>query len=453
MLKIADNEVIQTLKNSILADGFDMVLDLEKSRGARIYDAKNRRTLIDFFSFFASNPLGFNHPRMQDKAFEQKLLTYARTKVSNSDIYTVGYAEFVASFHKNCAPMFDRLFFIEGGALGVENALKTAQDWKVRKNLKAGKGEKGTQSLHFKDAFHGRTGYTMSLTNTVPEKVMYFPKFDWPRVSNPKQSFPITAESIREVEAAEAQTCEEIKKAFEARPDEICAIIIETIQGEGGDNFFRKEFLQKLRGFADQYDALLIFDEIQTGMGLTGKFWAWEHFGVQPDLMSFGKKVQSCGFAARLNRLNEVDNVFKVASRINSTWGGNIVDMVRTTQIIDIILEESLLQNATTMGKKMLTSLQAIADSDERMTNVRGLGLWMAFDLPNKEARNLFIKECFKNGLVILACGDHSVRIRPVLDLKETDAEEGLAILKKTLQSLPVNQSSQGGRSYEARAN
>lgn len=438
MLKVADSQVFEVLEKSILADGFDMVLDMEKSRGARIYDAKNKRTLIDFFSFFASNPLGFNHPRMMDKDFEKRLLTYGRAKVSNSDIYTTAYAEFVQSFHKNCAPSFDKLFFIEGGALGVENAIKTAQDWKVRKNLAKGRGEKGGQVLHFKEAFHGRTGYTLSLTNTVPDKIMYFPKFDWPRVTNPKQTFPMTPENIRKTESLEAQAVSEIKQAFETRPDEICAIIIETIQGEGGDNFFRPEFFKKLRELSNQYEALLIFDEVQTGMGLTGKFWAWEHFGVQPDLMSFGKKVQVCGFAAKMDRLNEVDNVFKIPSRINSTWGGNLVDMVRTTQVIDIIQEEGLLQNATTMGGKILKELQEVAQKDDRMTNVRGLGLWMAFDLPDKEFRNAFVDKAFENGLVILTCGTKSVRVRPVLDLKDSEAVEGLEILRKTLTEMQM---------------
>lgn len=436
MIRVADTQVIDILKKSILADGFDMVLDLEKSQGSRIYDAKNKRTLVDFFSFFASNPLGFNHPRMHEKEFEQKLLTYTRTKVSNSDIYTAGYAEFVQSFHKICAPMFDRFFFIEGGGLGVENALKTAQDWKVRMNLKAGKGEKGTQVMHFKEAFHGRTGYTMSLTNTVPDKVMYFPKFDWPRITNPKQTFPVTPESTRQVEALEAQAIQEMKTAFETRPDEICAIIIETIQGEGGDNIFRTEFLKKLREMADKYEALLIFDEVQAGMGITGKFWAWEHFGVQPDLMAFGKKVQVCGFAAKMNRLDAVDNVFKIPSRINSTWGGNLADMVRTTQVIQIIQDEKLLDNAKNLGAKMLAELQALSKKDERLSNARGIGLWMAFDLPDKETRNAFIDKAFDNGLVILPCGNRSVRIRPVLDMKESEANEGLEILAKTLSGM-----------------
>ncbi len=432
MVSIGPKKVFDVLNKSILVDGYDFVLDFEKSKGARIYDAKNKRTFIDFFSFFASNPIGFNHPRMNEKSFEQKLLQCAKVKVSNSDVYTTAYAEFVNKFHTHITPMFDRLFFIDGGALGVENAIKTAQDWKVRKNIASGKGEKGTQVLHFKEAFHGRSGYTLSLTNTVPDKILYFPKFDWPRVTNPKLSFPLTAQSLAQTIALEKQSVAEIEDAFKNRPDEICAIIIETIQGEGGDNFFRAEFLQKLRDLCDTHDALLIFDEVQTGMGLTGKFWAFQHYKVTPDLISFGKKVQVCGMAARLNRLKEVDNVFKVPSRINSTFGGNLVDMVRTSQFIDIILEENLLKHVTKLGNQIKAELEAMSEKFEMITNVRGLGLWLAFDLPTPEIRSELIERCWKNGLIVLSCGKQSIRIRPVLNLQESEADEGLEIFHRS---------------------
>ena len=438
-------EVPEILKKSILVDGYDMVLDLAKSKGAHLYDAKSKKTYVDFFSFFASNPIGFNHPKMSEPDFEKKLLEVAKIKVSNSDVYTTAYAEFVSLFHEKIAHRFDRLFFIEGGALGVENAVKVAQDWKVRKNIAAGHikttatepfQQKGTQVIHFKEAFHGRTGYTMSLTNTVPEKILHFPKFDWPRITNPKMVFPMTPKALEAVEASEKKAVQEIKQAFETRPNEICAILIETIQGEGGDNFFRKEFLKSLRDLCDTYDALLIFDEVQTGLGITGKTWAFEHFDVMPDLISFGKKVQVCGCAARLEKINQVDNVFKVPSRINSTWGGNLTDMVRSTRFIEIILEEKLFENAARLGAKMLKELEKISAKDERLSNVRGLGFWMAFDLPDKTARDQLIDICWNNGLIVLPCGTKSIRIRPVLDLKDAEAEEGLSIIEKSAKEL-----------------
>lgn len=429
-------EVFPTLGKSILTDAFRVVMDLEKSHGAAFIDARSGEEYIDFFSFFASNPIGFNHPRLSEPDFERKLLRVAKIKVSNSDVYTEELAEFISYFHQNFASGFDKLFFIEGGALGVENALKAAQDWKTQKNMAKGLSFEGGEILHFKKAFHGRTGYTLSLTNTVADKTKYFPKFDWPRVTHPSLSFPETPESQAKVESLEKQSLQEIQKAFESRKDRIAAILIEPIQGEGGDNFVRKEFLQKLKEICLENEALLIFDEVQTGLGITGKVWAYEHYGVKPDLMAFGKKVQVGGCAADLSRLKEVEHVFKVSSRINSTWGGNLADMTRSLQFMKIIKEENLLQHVSSLGEKMLEHLKDFAKKDERMSNVRGLGFWMAFDLPSPELRDQLLKKCWENRLMILPCGTHSIRLRPVLNLSSKEADEGLSRIEKSFQQI-----------------
>lgn len=439
MTKIAASEVFPILEKWILADGFDIVMDYKKSKGARIYDSKNERSFLDLFSFFASNPVGFNHPMMSDPDFERELLEGAKIKASNSDIYTTYLASFVDYFHQNFTAQFDKLFFIEGGALAVENCMKAAQDWKTRKNIKAGKSVEGGEIIHFRWAFHGRTGYTLSVTNTDPKKTKYFPKFDWPRVTTPKLKFPITDEEITRVKEKEDKAVQEIEQAFLERKDRIAAILIEPIQGEGGDNFFRKEFLQKLKDLCLEHEALLIFDEVQTGLGITGKAWAHEHYGVKPDLMAFGKKVQVCGVAADMKRLDEVDNVFRVSSRINSTWGGNLVDMIRSRQFMKIIKEQDLMKNAEVLGKKILSDLLSISKEDDRVSNVRGLGFWIAFDLPTTPLRDEFQKICFENGLMILPCGWNSMRLRPVLDLSPEEANEGLDLIKKGLQDLPRN--------------
>ncbi|TVQ77628.1 MAG: L-lysine 6-transaminase [Bradymonadales bacterium] len=436
MAKTEANSVFDRLSKSILTDAFRVVMDLEKSRGAVFIDARTGEDYIDFFSFFASNPIGFNHPRLSEPEFEKDLLRVAKIKVSNSDVYTTDLADFISYFHEHFASQFDKLFFIEGGGLGVENALKAAQDWKAQKNLAAGHKTEGGQVLHFKKAFHGRTGYTLSLTNTVPDKTRYFPKFDWPRVTHPSLNFPTTPESLEDVKKREALSIEEIKRAFQDRPHEICAIIIEPIQGEGGDNFVRKEFLQELKRLSLENDALLVFDEVQTGLGITGKVWAYEHFGVKPDLLAFGKKVQVGGCAADLSRLNEVEHVFKVSSRINSTWGGNLTDMLRSLQFMKIIREENLLEHVRKLGEEMLGSLRELSAKEARMTNVRGLGLWMAFDLPDQATRDRYLKSCWANRLMILSCGDRSIRLRPVLNLTKQEAEQGLDRLKKSFDSL-----------------
>ena len=347
-------------------------------------------------------------------------------------------ATFVKTFQKVAVPdYFKHLFLISGGALAVENALKTAFDWKVRKNLSKGKGEKGQQIIHFKESFHGRSGYTMSLTNTDPNKVMYFPKFEWPRITNPKLHFPLTEESLKETIQLEMQAIEEIKTAFMENKDDIAAIIIEPIQCEGGDNHFRNEFLQELKVLTEENEALLIFDEVQVGVGITGTMWAHQQMGVQPDIMAFGKKTQVCGILAG-EKIDEVeDNVFEKSSRINSTWGGNLVDMVRSTRNFEIIEEDNLVENAAGMGEYLAGKIEKLAnDYPELISNPRGRGLLRAFTMPSAEIRDKFAKLAYENGLMILGCGTDGIRFRPTLDIKAEDIDKGMTIVEDILKKM-----------------
>ena len=359
---LAPERVHETLGRHILADGYDMVLDIDRSHGRRLWDARRGRRVLDMFSFFGTAAVGLNHPKMADPAFREKLLRAALANPTNSDIYTREFAEFVETFGRVGIPSYlPYAFFVAGGTLGVENALKAAMDWKVRRNFRKGLTvEKGHQIVHFRDAFHGRSGYTLSLTNTAdPRKYQYFSKFDWPRITNPALRFPVDGEEIARVEALERQAIGEITRAFVEQKDDIAAIIIEPIQAEGGDNHYRPEFMQALRQLADENEALLIFDEVQSGVGLTGRFWAHQHAGVQPDLMAFGKKMQVCGMLAGPKLDEEPENVFKVSSRLNSTWGGNLVDMVRSQRYLEIIEQDGLVAHAATVGAHLLAGLLA----------------------------------------------------------------------------------------------
>jgi L-lysine 6-transaminase len=334
-------------------------------------------------------------------------------------------------------PWLPHSFFIAGGALGVENALKAAMDWKVRQNFRKGvKTEKGHQILHFREAFHGRSGYTVSMTNTAdPRKYQYFAKFDWPRVSNPHLRFPVDEAELARVRKAEADALAEIRKAFAERRDDIAAICIEPIQAEGGDHHFRTEFLEALKSVAHEHDALLIFDEVQTGVGLTGRFWAHEGLGVQPDLVAFGKKMQVCGFLGGGRIDEEPDNVFKVSSRINSTWGGNLVDMVRCQRYLEIIEEERLVENAAAVGAHLLRGLEALqSDRPDVVSNARGRGLMCAVDLPDTETRDRLMDKAYEMGLMILGCGRRSIRFRPVLDITQAEIDEALGLVRKALE-------------------
>ncbi|NOZ57673.1 MAG: L-lysine 6-transaminase [Calditrichaeota bacterium] len=440
MEEIRPDQVHAILRKHMLVDGFDMVLDLDRSKGSYIVDALTGKKYLDFFTFFATAPVGHNHPKLKTPDMRKKLLRAAVNKPSNSDFYTVEMAEFVETFSRYAIPDYlPYMFLIDGGALAVENALKAAFDWKVRKNFEKGyTEEKGHKVIHFREAFHGRSGYTLSLTNTSdPRKYQYFPKFNWPRVLNPKITFPLNEENLAKVKEAEEVSLRQIRQAISQDPDDIAALIIEPIQGEGGDNHFRPEFFKALRQICDEHEILLIFDEVQTGVGLTGRMWAHEHFGVKPDIMAFGKKTQVCGILAG-RRLDEVKgHVFQESSRINSTWGGNLVDMVRFTRILEIIDEENLVENAAKVGDYLLNELIEMAgETDGQMTNVRGRGLFIAFDLPTTELRNTFLEKSLKNGLIILASGDRSVRFRPPLNLSMQEANKGLEIIRKTLRSV-----------------
>ncbi len=440
---ISAADVHTTLARHMLADGYDLVLDLEKSHGRRLWDARSRRFYLDLFSFFATLPLGLNHPKLEDQAFRAKLLRAALANPSNSDIYTTEMADFVATFARVGIPGYlPYAFFVSGGTLGVENALKAAMDWKVRRNFRKGyTTEKGHQILHFQSAFHGRSGYTMSMTNTAdPRKYQYYAKFGWPRVVNPALRFPVSDAELERVAAVERQAAEAIKTAFRERRDDIAAIIIEPIQAEGGDNHFRGEFLRELRLLADENDALLIFDEVQSGVGLTGRFWAHEHFDVRPDLLAFGKKMQVCGMLAGPRLDEEPENVFHVSSRINSTWGGSLADMVRAERYLQIIEEDRLVENAATVGAYLLQRLQALqAERPDLLSNARGRGLMCAIDFPDSAVRDAVSDKAYDLGAIILSCGCRSLRFRPPLDITREEVDEALDIIAHAIDAVAVH--------------
>src|SRR5438046_10653190 len=229
---IAPAKVLHTIEQHVLLDGFKIVVDLDKSRGSYLYNRVDNRRLIDLYGFFGSMPVGFNHPHFDDPQVQRDLLRAAKVKVANSDVYSVGYAEFVATFERVVGlPPLQHYLFIEGGALAVQYWLKAAMDWKVRKNMAAGHGERGTQVLHFRHAFHGRTGYTMSLTNTDRRKTDLFAKFDWPRVSCPHINFALPeSETERDVNDSEKKSEGVSRKIIDERKIVICTIIIEHIQ-------------------------------------------------------------------------------------------------------------------------------------------------------------------------------------------------------------------------------
>ena len=431
---LAPADVHQTIARHMLADGFDFVLDLQKSVGSTVVDARDGQEYLDLFTFFASSALGMNHPGLVgDVDFVMELANAAVNKPSNSDIYTVPMARFVETFARVLGdPKLPHLFFIDGGALAVENAIKVAFDWKSRWNEAHGIDPAlGGKVLHLEKAFHGRSGYTMSLTNTDPNKVARFPKFDWPRIPSP------AINGSADVVAAEQATLAAARAAFEANPHDIACFLMEPIQGEGGDNHFRPEFLQAMQALCVEFDALFVLDEVQTGVGMTGSAWAYQQLGVQPDVIAFGKKAQVCGVMAG-GRVDEVpDNVFAVSSRINSTWGGNLADMVRARRILEIIERDDLIHQAADNGAYLLDRLSTLAEAHAVVSEVRGRGLMCALTLPSGALRDEVVRRLREDEHVLmLPSGTTSLRVRPALTITRAEIDRGVAALDRVLRAL-----------------
>jgi L-lysine 6-transaminase len=422
-------EVHAVLARHVLTDGMKLVLDLRRSRGSRLIDAQTGKRYLDMYTFFASAPLGFNPPGIvDDPTFMAELAEIAANKPANPDMYSTAYGEFVETFVRVLGdPALPHLFFIEGGALAVENALKVAFDWKSRKNEAAGLDrDLGTQIMHLTRAFHGRSGYTLSLTNTEPHKTDRFPKFDWPRIDVPAIIHPLS-DHLDEVIAAEEHALRQAERAFVENPHDIAAFITEPIQGEGGDNHMRPEFLQAMLRLVHSHDALFILDEVQTGVGTTGTPWAYQQLGIQPDVVAFSKKAQVGGIMAG-GRVDEVpDNVFTVSGRINSTWGGGLVDMVRSQRALEIIESEGLIEQAGPKGQQLLTGLEQLRDETGSISNVRGRGLFVAFDLETREERDAMVTDLrTAEHVIVLPCGERSIRFRPALSVSEDEIDEAL---------------------------
>ena len=420
----------QRASKYILVDHFDLIFDHEKSHGNFIVDKQTGKQYLDAFSFIASNPIGHNHPKMFDRDFEARLLAAARINPSNSDILTEEYVSFLETFFDVAVPDYFRdSFFIAGGTLAVENALKVAFDWKYRKLQDKGitVNENDLKVVHFKNAFHGRSGYTLTLTNTAdPRKYELFPKFEnWPRLEAPAIHSSISADEQRQLDA---DFLKQAHDQLEKLGHGLAAIIIEPIQGEGGDCHFTKDFHLGLRKLADSFDMLLIYDEVQSGVGLTGKMWAHQHYDVKPDLISFGKKMQVCGILSGDKVRTVQGNVFEEKSRINSTWGGTLVDFVRAQKYLEIIKEERLVENAANVGSYLLDGLKNLG-----LENARGKGLMCAFDMSSTKERDRVVQNCYSNGLFVLGCGSKSVRLRPSLTFSKSNTNLLLDVLKKSL--------------------
>jgi L-lysine 6-transaminase len=427
----------ERLSRSVIVDGPHIALDLHGSEGPYIRDLYDSTEYLDFATFYASLPLGMNHPDIKsDPELRERLLVASLNKVANPDYHSEEVTEFVETFVRVVGdPEMPKLFFVEGGALAVENAIKAAFDWKSRRNERAGLETEQLEVMHLEGAFHGRSGYTLSLTNTEANKIERFPKFNWPRIPVP-DCVSLQGAALEE---AERLSLEAAERFFLERPGKIACVLAEPIQGEGGDRHMRGEFLRELQDLAHRHDALFVLDEVQTGCGMTGRNWCYQKLGLKPDIVAFAKKLQVGGIMAGRRVLEEKQNVFTVPGRISSTWGGGLVDMVRATLILDIIERDKLVENASHMGERLLAGLKNIKDEDF-ISAVRGSGLMVAFDLPDGLTRDAVFSDLEeREHLLVLRCGSKSIRLRPPLNVRPEDVDRCVSAIASSVNRVRLS--------------
>jgi L-lysine 6-transaminase len=407
------------------------LMDPLRSSGMHLMCADDELTYLDFAGFHGSQPLGMNPPEFDaDPLFQSRLLLAAMYKPSCSDVFTDDFAEFFARFDETFAdPDLRRMFLIEGGSPAVENALKVAFDWKAQR-AGADLRKPSWSVLHLTGSFHGRTGYALSLTNTRPTYTDRFPTFEWPRIPAPQVRFPIDVESVAEAEKRSLAAAED---AFTGSGGRIACVIAEPIQSEGGDNHLRGEYLRALQRLCHEHDALFVLDEVQTGAGATGRPWAYQLHGLEPDIVVFGKKLQVCGIMAG-RRVHEVPgNVFETPARIGSTWGANLTDLVRATKIMEVIAERDLLTHVTAVGEHLLQRLREVQDlSGGYVENARGTGVLAAVDLPDTDARDgVLVRLRYEERILALPGGPRSIRFRPPLTVTGDEVDLLVAALTR----------------------
>lgn len=366
-------------------------VDFEKSHGSYLFDKNTNREYLDFFGMYSSLPIGYNHS-IFDRNFHEQMKSISTVKVTNCEFHTDVYDEFCEDFY-NFAGLgrYNKFHFTCTGSLAVECSIKLAMD-----NTPPEK----TRVVAINNSFHGIHSYgnfTTSKFYPVNERLNGFPDLNWPKIN----------------------TIDELIKELER--GDICAILVEPIQATFGDNYLDKSFLKEIASKAKEYNVPLIFDEVQTGFGTTGKPWYFQHLEIEPDIVIFGKKSQVSGI------MTTSDFSFEKGSRLCVTFDGDIVDMLRSTYIMKAYKQFNLLENADIQGKVLTKELHSIP----QLSNVRGIGLLVAFDMDSRESRDNFVDNIKNDGMICNPTGDKSVRLRPNLSVTDSDIKKCVNIIRR----------------------
>lgn len=399
----AARQVIDTMRRNCYDSTFTYPLVIADGTGSFLQDVDGN-TFLDFTSNIGSCPLGYSHPEIMKVLAEMS--KSGAHKIAGQDFYCREHAE-LSEHVASIIPNGFKTFFVNSGAEAVENAIKIAYR---KMSTTTPSTLPGVSCVN---AFHGRTLGALSFTFSKPVQKKGYPELPVLRIKF------CTSDSDPEIDAAEKLLAEN-KVAF---------ILSEVVQGEGGYNVASSKFIQNLRKFADQYGVPLVLDEVQSGMGRTGKWWAFEHHGIRPDIMCAAKALQ-VGMAAYDNALDPGEQ-----GAMSSTWGGGSrIDMAVGARIIEVIKKDRLLDNAAVMGDKLKKGLEELVGKGGVM-DVRGIGLMVGIEFDNKKRRDENLLRAFRKGLLLLPAGQKAMRFIPPLTITPEELDEGLQLMRQVVAS------------------
>jgi 4-aminobutyrate aminotransferase/(S)-3-amino-2-methylpropionate transaminase len=416
--------------------------DAKKSLGNYLVDVDGN-VLLDLYGHIASLPIGYNHPDLLAAWKAGRFDWCAGFRPALGIAPSAEWVDLVTRVMTRLAPKgLSRLVTVTTGSEAIENAVKTAFIHLARRR-RAGRAPEaaelaaamknaqadvnGFKMLSFEGGFHGRSMGALSLTRSKPIHKLDVPAFDWPTAPFPANRFPL-ADHAALNNAAEARSLEAVKQVFVQYPDRVAAVIVEPIQGEGGDCHASNDFFQKLRRLAREHGVLFIADEVQTGGGATGTFWAHEAWGLDdpPDLVTFAKKMQVAGFYLK-------DELFPAEPlRIFNTFLGDPLRMAQLEVIAEISDRDRLVENAKVTGAYLVRSLERLqARYPAVLSNARGRGTFAAVDARDAATQAKLLEHLRRAGVESGGSGTHSIRFRPANILLPRHVDEGLGVLEE----------------------
>jgi len=425
--------MLEELGKYVIAEPYPFVVDLENSEGMYLATVDGQR-LFDWAGYFGSKLIGHNHPRLYEPEYVKRLVLAANNKVANPDFLTPECLEYYRLLYRLAPESMKsstlEVYAVNSGAEAVENMMKYLVAKFGAKRRAEGKSLTNRRFLYFDQGFHGRTVFALSVTQTI-DPVATKDFHGLTTVGNVKLPFPAvnTSESIEENRRRTEDALRIVELTLQQMKDEIIGIIIEPIQGAGGQRVAQPHFFRGLSQLAHQYDVYLAFDEVQTSLGPTGKLFAIDHYDLPypPMAVAVGKKF-GVGAVYMREPLEDV-------GVLDSTWGGTLADMVRVVQEVKILEEENLIAHAAQNGEYLAEGLRELANLPKSpITNVRGMGLYQGFSLkePANKGRLIGIAR-EKYDLLLLGAGSDAIRTRPNLSVTKDDIDRFLGILRQAL--------------------